>query len=148
MRERAPQKTNKVLTTVFLGCMQTIRQRRPDAGSILEMYAVSFTSISLRRVQIKLLDRFDIARFLSLKIPHFGERVSVDKIPGMARMSEETKRVHHIFRSNLDMRKPIARWLPRILKFNNKRIRMTTSIGFLTLFVHIPKDLYVAGRHS
>ncbi|GBP84034.1 Histone-lysine N-methyltransferase SETMAR [Eumeta japonica] len=51
-----------------------------------------------------------------------------------------TERVHHILHEYLDMRKPSARWVPRLLTLDHKRNRVTTSKECLAMFSRNPDE--------
>lgn len=66
-----------------------------------------------------------------LKVCEIAETVAISK-----------DRVGHILHENLGMRKLSARWVPRLLTADNKRIRVTTSEQCLTLFKRNPKKFF------
>lgn len=59
-------------------------------------------------------------------------RVKVREIAEMVRISDE--RVRNILHQHLNMRKLSARWVPRLLTIDQKRVRVTTSKANLAMF--------------
>ena len=65
-------------------------------------------------------------------------RLTVVEIAETAGIS--TERVHAILYEHLDMRKLSARWVPRLLTLDQKRIRLDISKACLKRFKHNPND--------
>lgn len=65
-------------------------------------------------------------------------RVKVREIAEIVRISDE--RVRNILHEHLDMRKVSARWVPRLLTIDQKRIRVTTSEANLAMFKRNKKE--------
>ena len=59
-------------------------------------------------------------------------RIKVREIAGVMNMSKE--RVFHILNQHLGMRKLSARWVPRLLTVDQKRVRMNISNAVLAQF--------------
>ena len=85
-----------------------------------------------------MLQRFDIASFCCA-IDKFQthrsdklERIKVKEIAEVMNMSKE--RVCHILNQHVGMRKLSARWVPRFLTVDQKRIRMNISNALLAQF--------------
>ncbi|XP_058791405.1 uncharacterized protein LOC131664372 [Phymastichus coffea] len=67
-------------------------------------------------------------------------RLKVLEIAAIVDISEE--HIRHIPREILGMRKLSARWVPRLLTADNKRIRVTSSGQCLELFNRNPKEFF------
>ncbi|XP_065665495.1 protein GVQW3-like [Hydra vulgaris] len=61
-----------------------------------------------------------------------NRRIKVREIAEVMNISKE--RVCHILHENLDMRKLSARWVPRLLTLDQKRVRMNISNALLAQF--------------
>ena len=65
-------------------------------------------------------------------------RLTVNDIAEACEISSE--RVHKIFHQDLDMRKLSARWVPRLLTIDQKRIRAVMSRECLSLYQKNPAE--------
>lgn len=58
------------------------------------------------------------------------------------RLNISTERVHHILTEELAMKKLSARWVPRLLTVDNKRLRERDSEACLNMFRRNPKNFF------
>ncbi|XP_018053801.1 PREDICTED: histone-lysine N-methyltransferase SETMAR-like, partial [Atta colombica] len=89
---------------------------------------------SERPVEITTLDIVEKIHSMIME----NRRMKVRKIAEAVVIS--TKRVHNILHEKLHVKKLCARWVPRLLTLDQKRMRKDISMQCLVMFKHNPQD--------